>query len=73
MNNRQYTSFEEVDRDLKILHLRRQIAEEEIKGNLAEFKKRFEPPALLASLKEGVVKKFLISWALGFLLRKMRR
>lgn len=73
MKNRQYTSFEEVDRDLKILSLRRQIAEEEIKGNLGDLKRRFEPASIFSSLGEGVIKKFLISWVLGFLLRKIRR
>ena len=73
MKNRHYTSFEEVDKDLKILHLRRQIAEEEFKGNLGEFKRRFEPASLFSSLGEGVIKKFLISWVLGFVLRKIRR
>ncbi|MEJ2161893.1 MAG: DUF6327 family protein [Robiginitalea sp.] len=73
MKNQPYTSFEEVDRDLRILQLRRQIAQEEIKGNLGDFRKRFEPSSIFTGLGEGVVKRFMISWILGFLLRKFRR
>ena len=43
MKNRVYTSFEEVDKDLKVLSLRRQIAHEEIKGDLMDIKSHFEP------------------------------
>lgn len=73
MNSKQYTSFEEVDRDLKILQLRRQIAQEELKGDIGDLKSMFEPPQLFASFGEGFLKKLLISWLMGFLLRRVRR
>ena len=73
MKNREYSSFEEVDKDLRILQLRREIAQEEIKGNLGDLKQRFEPASLFTTLGEGVLKRLVISWVLGFLLRKFRR
>ena len=73
MKNREYSSFEEVDKDLRILQLRREIAQEEIKGNLGDLKQRFEPASLFTALGEGVLKRLVISWVLGFLLRKFRR
>lgn len=73
MKNRIYTSFEEVDRDLKVLQLRRQIAQEEIKGDLADIKKHFEPPEILTFLRDGILKKLLLSWLIGFILRKIRK
>ncbi|TNF72626.1 MAG: hypothetical protein EP302_04935 [Bacteroidetes bacterium] len=73
MKNRIYTSFEEVDKDLKVLNLRRQIAQEEIKGDLADIKSRFEPPELLSFIRDGILKKLLLSWLVGFILRKIRK
>ncbi|MEJ2583578.1 MAG: DUF6327 family protein [Robiginitalea sp.] len=73
MKNKIYTSFEEVDKDLKVLKLRRQIAHEEIKGDLADIKSRFEPPELLSSLRDGFLKKLLFSWLVGFIIRKIRK
>lgn len=73
MKNRIYTSFEEVDRDLKVLNLRRQIAREEIKGDLIDIKQRFEPPEVLSFLRDGVLKKLLFSWLVGFIIRKIRK
>jgi len=73
MKNRIYTSFEEVDKDLKLLSLRRQIAQEEIKGDLIDIKSRFEPPELLSFLRDGVLKKLLFSWLVGFIIRKIRK
>ena len=73
MNNRIYKSFEEVDRDLKVLSLRRQIAQEEMKGDLIDIKKRFEPPEILSFLRDGVLKKLLFSWLVGVVIRKLRK
>jgi hypothetical protein len=73
MKNRIYTSFEEVDRDLKVLNLRRQIAQEELKGDLMDLKSRFEPPEILSLLRDGVLKKLLFSWLIGFIIRKIRK
>ena len=73
MNNKIYTSFEEVDKDLKVLNLRRKIAQEEIKGDLLDIKSHFEPPEILSFLRDGILKKLLLSWLVGFILRKIRR
>ena len=73
MKNKIYTSFEEVDKDLKVLNLRRKIAQEEIKGDLLDIKSHFEPPEILSFLRDGVLKKLLLSWLVGFILRKIRR
>ena len=73
MNNRIYTSFEEVDKDLEVLSLRRQIAQEEIKGDLIDIKSRFEPPEILSVLRDGVLKKLLFSWLIGFVSGKYRK
>lgn len=73
MKNRIYTSFEEVDKDLKLLSLRRQIAQEEIKGDLLDIKSHFEPPEVLSFLRDGVLKKLLFSWLIGFIIRKFRK
>lgn len=73
MKNRVYTSFEEVDRDLKVLSLRREIAHEEIKGNLRDFKSHFEPPEILSSLRDGALKKLFFSWLVAFIIRKIRK
>ena len=73
MKNKIYTSFEEVDKDLKVLNLRRKIAQEEIKGDLLDIKSHFEPPEILSFLRDGILKKLLLSWLVGFVLRKIRR
>ena len=73
MKNKVYTSFEEVDKDLRVLKLRRQIAQEEIKGDLIDIKQRFEPPEVLSFLRDGVFKKLFFSWLVGFIIRKIRK
>ena len=73
MKNRIYTSFEEVDKDLKVLSLRRKIAQEEIRGDLIDIKKHFEPPEILSVLRDGVLKKLFFSWLIGMILRKIRK
>ena len=73
MKNKIYTSFEEVDKDLKVLNLRRKIAQEEIKRDLLDIKSHFEPPEILSFLRDGILKKLLLSWLVGFILRKIRR
>ena len=73
MKNRIYTSFEEVDKDLQVLNLRRQIAREEIKGDLIDIKSHFEPPEMFSFLRDGVLKKLLFSWLFGYIFRKFRK
>lgn len=68
-----YASFEEVNKDLQILDLRRQIAREQVKGNISSIKEELQPPEILSVLGSGMLKKFLISTLIGFVLRRFRR
>jgi hypothetical protein len=68
-----YASFEEVNKDLQILDLRRQIAREHVKGNISSIKEGLQPPEILSVLSSGMLKKFLISTLIGFVLRRFRR
>lgn len=68
-----YDSFEEVNKDLKILDLRRRIAMEQVKGNVASIKEALQPPEILSVLSSGVLKKFIISTLIGFVLRRFRK
>lgn len=73
MKGRVYTSFEEVDKDLRILQLKREIAREQVKGEVVGVKRFFEPPELFSFLGEGIVKKMLLSWLVAFVLRRFRK
>ena len=70
---RTYNSFDEVDKDIRILNLRRQIARERMKGDVADIRDHFRPPELVSLLGSGMLKKFLFSWLLGYLLRRFRK
>jgi hypothetical protein len=73
MKDRHYTSFKEIDRDLTILQLKREIAAEELKTDLHHLKESLQPRELFADLAGGdLLKKFLLSWGIGSLLRKIR-
>jgi hypothetical protein len=71
--SRRYNSFDEVEKDIKILDLRRQIAMEQVKGDFVSIKEHFQPPEILSYFGSGVFKKVLFSWLLGFVLRRLRR
>lgn len=73
MGFRSYTSFDEIDKELRILQLRRQIAREQIKGDMGEIKRQFEPPQVLSFLGGGLLKKVLLSWLVSFILKRVRR
>jgi len=68
-----YATFEEVNRDLKILDLRRQIAREQVKGTISSIKEGLQPPEILSFLGSGMLKKFIISTLIGIVLRRFRR
>ncbi|MGB5188435.1 DUF6327 family protein [Robiginitalea sp.] len=68
-----YASFEEVDKDLKILNLRRQIANEQVKGNVSSIKEALQPPEILSVLGSGMFKKLIISSLFGYVLRRIRK
>jgi hypothetical protein len=68
-----YTSFEEIDKDLKILDLRRQIAREQVKGNVSSIKEQLRPPEILSFLGSGFLKKLIVSSLFSYVLRRLRR
>jgi hypothetical protein len=68
-----YHNFDEVDKDLRILNLRRQIAQEQVKGKISSIKAGLEPPEILSVLSSGMLKKFVISTLIGYVLRRFRR
>lgn len=68
-----YDSFEEVDKDLTILNLRRQIAHEQVKGNIYSIKEGLQPPEILSILGSGMLKKLIISSLFGYVLRRIRK
>ena len=57
---RVYSSFEEIDKDLKILHLQTEIDKEEIKLSLDDTKSKLSPVSLAGSLVGNVIQKALI-------------
>lgn len=57
---KQYESFEEVDRDLKILKLQNQIDKEEVKLSIARTKEGLSPGYLLKSTATAAVKRAII-------------
>ena len=62
---RQYSSFEEIDRDLKILKLQTQIDMEEAKITVDEVKDSIAPKKLIGGAAGALVQKALVLKALG--------
>lgn len=62
----QYTSFKEIDRDLKILQLQRQIEEEKVKLAVQNTKKELYPTNIL-----GVMAPLLQKIAISFIAKKL--
>ncbi|UJH90206.1 DUF6327 family protein [Antarcticibacterium sp. 1MA-6-2] len=56
---KEYRSFEEVDRDLKILKLQNEIEKEELKLNIKHVKREISPKVLLGNLSDLVKRKAL--------------
>ncbi len=57
---KQYSSFEEIDRDLKILKLQNEIDKEEIKLSIQETKDNMSPLSLAGSVITAAVRKALV-------------
>lgn len=62
---KQYSSFEEIDKDLKILKLQSQIDKEEIKLTLEEVKGGLSPLSILGSTASAILQKALVLKAVG--------
>ena len=67
-----YTNFEEIDRDLKILRLKREIAAETLQLQASETKKSLYPTQLLGGFS-GVIQKLLLSLAVKKLMERFSR
>ena len=61
---KRYTTFDEIDRDLKYLKLKSQIDEEELKLNIAttkeSFKDSFSPISLIGGIIGSIAQKALV-------------
>ncbi|MFZ0489434.1 MAG: DUF6327 family protein [Salegentibacter sp.] len=70
---KEYSSFEEIDRDLKILKLQTEIDKEEIKMALDQTKQSLSPKSLIGSTVSAVVQKALLLKATTKLLGLKRK
>lgn len=57
---RVYSSFDEIDKDLKILKLQTEIDKEEIKLSLDQTKQQLSPMSLIGSTVGSIIQKALI-------------
>ena len=57
---KEYSSFDEIERDLKILKLQTQIDREEIKLSYERTKDNISPLSLLGSMVGSVIQKALV-------------
>lgn len=55
-----YSSFEQIEHDLKILKLQQQIDQEQLKADINDMKGGFNPMTAIASSVGAVVKKALV-------------
>ncbi|HKL35537.1 MAG TPA: DUF6327 family protein [Salegentibacter sp.] len=57
---KEYSSFKEIDRDLKILKLQTKIDQEEIKLNIERTKSALSPLSLAGSMVGSIIQKAFI-------------
>ncbi|QYA24878.1 hypothetical protein G3I01_04930 [Gramella sp. MT6] len=57
---RVYSSFEEIDKDLKILKLQTEIDKEEIKLSIDQTKESLSPVSLIGSTIGSIIQKALV-------------
>lgn len=67
--NKDYTSFEEIDRDLRILRLQREIHLEHLKLSVQEAKSSLSPSNLLGGMS-GIFQKIIASLLVKRLLKR---
>ena len=70
MIQREYTSFEDIDRDLKVLKLQRQIEEEKVKLAVQNTKEELYPTNILGGLMP-LFQKIAISLVAKKLLKQL--
>jgi len=69
MINKQYTSFEEINQDLRILKLQREVDKEYLRLNMEQIKNSFYPTNLLGGIG-GITKKLLLTLAVNKIIKK---
>lgn len=57
---KEYKSFEEVDKDLEILKIRREVEQEEVKLSVAQTKMSLSPLSLISSLLGTLLQKIVM-------------
>ncbi|EAR16596.1 MULTISPECIES: DUF6327 family protein [Robiginitalea] len=70
--SKRYTSFEQIDKDLKIMRLKQEIAVENLKLSYTEARKSLYPTQLLGGVT-GIIQKLAISLLAKKLLQKFSR
>lgn len=70
MHRKRYSSFEEIDRDLKVLSLQQQVDKESLKLNFQNTKNSLYPTNLLGGIG-GIVQKLLLSLVAKKVLKKL--
>lgn len=72
METKQYTSFQEIDKQLKIYSLKKNIAQEQLKLSLKETRNDLYPKNLLSRVNHlGNFGKFLQQIAIAFFSEKL--
>ena len=71
MNPKRYSTFDEIDTDLKILNLQREIDRESLKLTYQSTTKNFYPTNLLGGFG-GILQKLALSFVAGKLLKKFK-
>ncbi|WP_420592779.1 DUF6327 family protein [Robiginitalea biformata] len=70
--SKRYTSFKQIDKDLKIMRLKQEIAVENLKLSYTEARKSLYPTQLLGGVT-GIIQKLAISLLAKKLLQKFSR
>ncbi|WP_318343134.1 DUF6327 family protein [Flagellimonas baculiformis] len=71
MRERKYSSFKEIDQDIKILQLQREIDKEKLKLAFQNTKEELYPVNILGGIG-GVTKKLTLSLLLSKILKKFK-
>lgn len=71
MSEKEYTSFEQINKDLRILKLQREVDKEQLKLNIEQLKTSMYPTSLLGGVG-GITKKFLLTLFIKKIVKKLR-
>ncbi len=70
MMDKKYSSFEQINKDLKILRLQREVDKEQLKLNIEQLKRSLYPTSLLGGVG-GITKKFLLTLIIKKVVKKL--